>query len=157
MLGFGRSQFVSRLFIDLCQINHMAAQQMAPIMQLVQRDIKSPVENCHTLKPRPPAIHGNSCKSPVSSLQTLGFSSLWPSPVSRLSNLRPPSQERYDGTIVRFNSTPQNSAPPQALLYEHFKQAVLANMRGAVQPRDLKFDPTDDRRRSCNVNFRRWG
>ena len=53
-------------------------------------------------------------------------------------------RQNLDGTIVRFNSTPQTPAPPPALLYEHFKQAVLANMRGAGQPRDLEFDPTDD-------------
>lgn len=51
-------------------------------------------------------------------------------------------QSQYDGTVVQFNSTPP--APPQALLYEHFKQAVLANMRGAGQPQDLEFDPSDD-------------
>jgi hypothetical protein len=30
------------------------------------------------------------------------------------------------------------------LLYEHFKQAVLANMKGAGQPRDFDFDPSED-------------
>jgi hypothetical protein len=30
------------------------------------------------------------------------------------------------------------------LLYEHFRQAVLANVRGAGQPPELEFDPTDD-------------
>ena len=50
----------------------------------------------------------------------------------------------YDGRIVQFNSTPDLGAPPQRLLYEHFKQAVLANMKGAGQPRDLDFDSTED-------------
>jgi hypothetical protein len=50
----------------------------------------------------------------------------------------------YDGRIVQFASTPALPAPPQRLLYEHFKQAVLANMKGAGQPRDLDFDPNED-------------
>lgn len=57
------------------------------------------------------------------------------------------TQETCDGRIVYFNSTPDRQAPPQALLYEHFKQAVLANMKGAGQPRDLDFDPTEDAQR----------
>jgi hypothetical protein len=54
------------------------------------------------------------------------------------------NQPLYDGRIVQFNSTPNLPAPPQIFLYEHFKQAVLANMKGAGQPRDLDFDPTED-------------
>ena len=54
------------------------------------------------------------------------------------------NQPTYDGRVIQFNSTPDLPAPPQALLYEHFKQAVLANMKGAGQPRDLDFDPTED-------------
>ena len=50
----------------------------------------------------------------------------------------------YDGRHIRFNNTHDLPAPPQRLLYEHFKQAVLANMKGAGQPRDLDFDPTED-------------
>ena len=51
----------------------------------------------------------------------------------------------YDGRVVQFNNSPDlPPPPPQALLYEHFKQAVLANMKGAGQPRDLDFDPTED-------------
>ena len=50
----------------------------------------------------------------------------------------------YDGRVVQFSSTQDLPAPPQRLLYEHFKQAVLANMKGAGQPRDLDFDPTED-------------
>ena len=51
----------------------------------------------------------------------------------------------YDGHIVQFNNSPGlPPPPPQALLYEHFKEAVLANMKGAGQPRDLDFDPTED-------------
>jgi len=53
-------------------------------------------------------------------------------------------RERFDGTIVNFNSTPEMPAPAPELLYEHFKQAVLANMKGAGEARDLEFDPSDD-------------
>jgi len=53
-------------------------------------------------------------------------------------------QQLFDGRIIQFNSTAELPAPPQALLYEHFRQAVLANMRGAGQPRDLDFDPQED-------------
>jgi hypothetical protein len=38
---------------------------------------------------------------------------------------------------------PTIPAPPRRLFYEHFKQAVLANMKGAGQPRDFDFDITD--------------
>jgi len=50
----------------------------------------------------------------------------------------------FDGRVVVFNSTVDNSAPPPALLYQHFRTAVLANMKGAGQPPDLQFDPTDE-------------
>lgn len=53
-------------------------------------------------------------------------------------------QQLFDGRIVQFNSTAELPAPPQALLYQHFRQAVLANMRGAGQPCDLDFDPQED-------------
>lgn len=53
-------------------------------------------------------------------------------------------QQLYDGRIVQFNDTADHPAPPQALLYEHFRQAVLANMKGAGQPRDLDFHPQED-------------
>ena len=39
---------------------------------------------------------------------------------------------------------PHLPAPPQAFIYEHFRQAVLANMRDAGQPPNLDYDPTDD-------------
>ena len=35
-------------------------------------------------------------------------------------------------------------APLRAFMFEHFKQAVLANMRGAGQALNLDFDPTED-------------
>lgn len=53
----------------------------------------------------------------------------------------------FDGRMIQFNSTHDLPAPPQVFLYEHFKQAVLANMKGAGQPRDLDFDPTEDAQR----------
>jgi len=50
----------------------------------------------------------------------------------------------YDGRVVQFSSNQDLPPPPQRLLYEHFKQAILANMKRAGQPRDLDFDPTKD-------------
>jgi len=50
----------------------------------------------------------------------------------------------YDRRVIRFNSTPDLPAPPHAFLMEHFRQAVLANMRGAGQVPDLDFDPKED-------------
>lgn len=54
------------------------------------------------------------------------------------------SQPMFDGRIIQFNSTPDLPAPPQIFLYEHFEQAVLANMKGAGQPRDFDFDPSEN-------------
>ena len=56
------------------------------------------------------------------------------------------TQERvtYDGNLVQFTDTADLPAPPHALLYEHFKQAVLANMRGAGEVQLLNFDPGED-------------
>jgi hypothetical protein len=50
----------------------------------------------------------------------------------------------YDGRVIVFNDSADLPAPRQRFLYEHFKQAVLANMKGAGQPRELDFDPTED-------------
>ena len=49
-----------------------------------------------------------------------------------------------DRRLVQFNPTEDLPAPPRAFIYEHFKQAVLANMRGAGQAPNLDFDPTED-------------
>jgi hypothetical protein len=54
------------------------------------------------------------------------------------------TRQRYDRRVIRFNTFPHLPAPPQAFIYEHFRQAVLANMRGAGQPPNLDYDPTDD-------------
>ena len=43
-------------------------------------------------------------------------------------------QQMYDRRLVQFNSTPELPALPQALIYEQFRQAVLANMKGAAAP-----------------------
>ena len=40
-------------------------------------------------------------------------------------------QGMYDQIHVQFTSTAELPAPPQQLLFEHFRQAVLANMKGA--------------------------
>ena len=53
-------------------------------------------------------------------------------------------QQAYDGRIVHFNSYPTLPAPPPALLFEHFKQAVLANMKGAGKIPFLDYDPNED-------------
>lgn len=54
------------------------------------------------------------------------------------------NQPMFDGRVVQFNGTPDLPPPSQQLLYEHFKQAVLANMKGAGQPRDFDFDDVED-------------
>lgn len=54
------------------------------------------------------------------------------------------SQTMFDGHIIQFNSTPDLPAPPQIFLYEHSKQAVLANVKDAGQPRHFDFDPSED-------------
>jgi hypothetical protein len=53
-------------------------------------------------------------------------------------------QPMLDRRLIQFTPTPENPAPPQAFIYEHFKQAVLANMRGAGQIPKLDYDETDD-------------
>jgi hypothetical protein len=55
-------------------------------------------------------------------------------------------QQAYDGRVIQFNNSPTLPAPPAALLYEHFKQAVLANMKGAGKVPFLDFDPDEDSR-----------
>lgn len=52
----------------------------------------------------------------------------------------------YDRRVVQFRATPELPAPPIELIREHYKQAVLANMRGAGQPLDLDFDDDDSKR-----------
>ena len=49
-----------------------------------------------------------------------------------------------DRRLVRFNPTEDLPAPSRAFIYEHFKQAVLVNMRGAGQASNLDFDSTED-------------
>jgi len=55
-----------------------------------------------------------------------------------------PDQQLYDGQRVQFNSTADNPAPPPAFLYEHFKQAVLANMKGGGKIPFLDYDPSEE-------------
>ena len=50
----------------------------------------------------------------------------------------------YERNIIQFTDTPDLPAPPHRLLYEHFKQAVLANMRGAGEVPLLNYDPSED-------------
>lgn len=51
---------------------------------------------------------------------------------------------QIDGRLVRFQTTDDLPAPPVAFIFEHFKQAVLANRRGAGPAPNLNFDPTED-------------
>jgi hypothetical protein len=53
-------------------------------------------------------------------------------------------QPLFDRRLIQFNAGQDLPAPPQAFLWEHFRQAVLANMRGAGQAPDLKFEPSED-------------
>jgi|SRR5579859_2046570 len=55
-----------------------------------------------------------------------------------------PDQQLYDGRRVQFNSYPTHPAPPPEFLFEHFKQAVLANMKGAGKIPFLDYDPGQD-------------
>jgi len=49
-----------------------------------------------------------------------------------------------DRRLVQFQATDDLPAPSVAFIFEHFRQAVLANMRGAGQAPDLHFDSTED-------------
>ena len=42
------------------------------------------------------------------------------------------NQQMYDRWLVQFNATAELPASPQPFIYEHFKQAVLANMKGKI-------------------------
>jgi len=54
------------------------------------------------------------------------------------------TRQQYNQRVIQFNTCPNLPAPPQAFIYEHFRQAVVANMRGAGQPPNLDYDPMDD-------------
>jgi len=53
-------------------------------------------------------------------------------------------QGMYDHIRVEFTSTAELPAPPQQLLLEHFRQAVLANMKGAGKVKIYDIDPSED-------------
>ena len=56
-------------------------------------------------------------------------------------------QNQYDRREISFpTATAGLPPPPRAFLYEHFRQAVLANMRGAGAIPDLDFDKDEDAR-----------
>lgn len=55
-----------------------------------------------------------------------------------------PDQPLYDGRFIQFNNATENPAPPPVFLYEHFKQAVLANMKGAGKVPFLDYDPSQE-------------
>ena len=49
-------------------------------------------------------------------------------------------QPQLDQRVVEFFGIDENPAPARALLEDHFRQAVLANMRGSGESRDLDYD-----------------
>jgi hypothetical protein len=53
-------------------------------------------------------------------------------------------QTMYDNRLVQFTSTPALPAPAPQLLLEHFRQAVLANMKGAGKVQVYDIDPSED-------------
>jgi hypothetical protein len=53
-------------------------------------------------------------------------------------------QEMYDGRLVQFPSTSDLPGPAPQFIFDHFRQAVFANMKGAGQVTVYDYDPTDD-------------
>jgi hypothetical protein len=53
-------------------------------------------------------------------------------------------QAMYDYRLVQFNATLENPAPCPEFLMEHFRQAVLANMKGAGKVQVYDIDPSED-------------
>ena len=53
-------------------------------------------------------------------------------------------QQTFDQRQVHFTPTPDLPAPPPAFLMEHFRQAVLANMKGAGKVQVYDIDPSED-------------
>src|SRR5439155_23819696 len=53
-------------------------------------------------------------------------------------------QQAYDGRIIQFNNYPTLPMLLCALLFAHFKQAVLVNMKGAGKIQFLDYDPHED-------------
>ena len=53
-------------------------------------------------------------------------------------------QSMYDQRLVQFGSLPDLPAPSSQFLMEHFRQAVLANMKGAGKVQVYDIDPSED-------------
>lgn len=53
-------------------------------------------------------------------------------------------RQQYNGRIVQFRPTPDLPAPPYEILLEHWRQFVLANMRGAGEIPSLDFEEQED-------------
>src|SRR5579859_3029789 len=53
-------------------------------------------------------------------------------------------QPMLDRRLVQFIAGPENPVPMVAFIQEHFKQAVLASMRGSGQIPNLDYDETED-------------
>jgi len=56
-------------------------------------------------------------------------------------------RQQYDGRVVQFRPSPDHPAPPPAILHEHWKQFVLANMRGGGEIPSLDYDEQEDSQR----------
>ena len=53
-------------------------------------------------------------------------------------------QQMYDNRLVQFTSTPDLPPPTIQFIADHFRQAVLANMKGAGKVTVYDYEPTDD-------------
>lgn len=53
-------------------------------------------------------------------------------------------QPMYDQRHVQFTPTSDLPAPPQHLLMEHFRQAILTNMKGVGNVQIYDIDPSED-------------
>ena len=54
-------------------------------------------------------------------------------------------QQMYDRRQVQFNpTTPELPTPPDAFLLEHFRQAILANMKGAGKVQIYDIETSED-------------
>lgn len=53
-------------------------------------------------------------------------------------------QQMYDGVQVQFISSPDLPDPAYEFILDHFRQAVLANMKGGGKVQIYDIDPTED-------------
>jgi hypothetical protein len=53
----------------------------------------------------------------------------------------------YDGRVAQIGNLEDHPEPPREILFEHFKQCVLANVRGAGAVTVYDFDPDEHAQR----------